>query len=297
MRSANEMRIGLGQFSELTDEKLAFIKQLGADDFLMNTPDLPGTARWELADLVALRERADAAELRLMCLENVPVTFYDKAMLGLPGRDEQIEHMQATIRNMGRAGIPILGYHWMPNQVWRSPERERLRGGALATRFDMAEHGDAPLTHGRVFDRGRDVGQLRVLPARDPAGRRGGGRHPGAAPGRSAGAVAGRRGAHLPQLRRLQARHRHVRQPQPRTGLLHGLLVGDGAQRRERSEPHSQSAGRGAPLRRPGPDRLRALPRRAGRGAVLQRVLHRRRQPGHFRGGAGVAARWASPAS
>ena len=152
MRSPNEMRIGLGQFRELTDEKLAFIKQLGADDFLMNTPDLPGTARWELADLVALRERADAAELRLMCLENVPVSFYDKAMLGLPGRDEQIEHMQATIRNMGRAGIPILGYHWMPNQVWRSPERERLRGGALATRFDMAEHGDAPLTHGRVFD-------------------------------------------------------------------------------------------------------------------------------------------------
>ena len=73
MRSANEMRIGLGQFRELTEEKLAFIKQLGADDFLMNTPDLPGDERWELADLAALRERADAAELRLMCLENVPV--------------------------------------------------------------------------------------------------------------------------------------------------------------------------------------------------------------------------------
>ena len=36
-----QMRIGLGQFNELTDEKLAFIKQLGADDFLMNTPRLP----------------------------------------------------------------------------------------------------------------------------------------------------------------------------------------------------------------------------------------------------------------
>jgi mannonate dehydratase len=132
------MRIGLGQFSELTDEKLAFIKQVGADDFLMNTPNLPRTGRWELADLVALRERADAAELRLMCLENTPVSFYDKAMLGLPGRDEQIENMQATIRNMGQAGIPILGYHWMPNQVWRSgstrswptshPRRRRVRG-------------------------------------------------------------------------------------------------------------------------------------------------------------------------
>ena len=41
-----QMRIGLGQFNELTDEKLAFIKQLGADDFLMNTPRLPGDKQW-----------------------------------------------------------------------------------------------------------------------------------------------------------------------------------------------------------------------------------------------------------
>ena len=80
----SEMRIGLGQFNVLTDEKLAYIKQLGAEDFLMNTPDLPGNKRWELHDLVDLKRRADNAELRLMALENVPISFYDKAMLGLP---------------------------------------------------------------------------------------------------------------------------------------------------------------------------------------------------------------------
>ena len=32
-----KMRVGLGQFNELTDEKLLYIKQLGADDFLMNS--------------------------------------------------------------------------------------------------------------------------------------------------------------------------------------------------------------------------------------------------------------------
>ena len=99
-----QMRIGLGQFNELTDEKLAFIKQLGADDFLMNTPRLPGDKQWEYEDLKAAVDRAEAADLRLICLENVPITFYDKAMLGLPGRDEQIAHMQTTVRNMGRAG-------------------------------------------------------------------------------------------------------------------------------------------------------------------------------------------------
>ena len=146
-----KMRIGLGQFNELSDERLTYIKQLGADDFLMNTPRLPGDARWEYEDMLAWRQRADAAELRLMALENVPVKFYDKAMLGLPGRDEQIEHMQATIRNMGKAGIPILGYHWMPNSVWRTQPPAELRGGAKATRFNLAEHDPAQLTHGRVY--------------------------------------------------------------------------------------------------------------------------------------------------
>ena len=146
-----QMRIGLGQFNELTDEKLAFIKQLGADDFLMNTPRLPGDKQWEYDDLKAAADRAKAAGLRLICLENVPISFYDKAMLGLPGRDEQIGHMQTTVRNMGRAGIPILGYHWMPNSVWRTQEPARLRGGARGTRFNLAEHDPEELTHGRVF--------------------------------------------------------------------------------------------------------------------------------------------------
>ena len=144
-----EMRVGLGQFHEMTDELLQFIKQLGANDFLMNRPALPGDQRWEYEDLLALRQRADAADLRLMALENVPNGFYDKIMLGLPGRDEQVENIQQTIRNMGRAGIPILGYHWMPNSVWRTPDKAVLRGGALGTRFDLSAHTDAPLTHGR----------------------------------------------------------------------------------------------------------------------------------------------------
>jgi mannonate dehydratase len=145
------MRVGLGQFNEITDDMLAFIKQLGVRDFLMNTPRLPGDARWEYEDLAAIKKQADDADLHLMSLENVPVPFYDKVMLGLPGRDEQIEHMSATVRNMGKAGIPILGYHWMPNSVWRTPEPATLRGGARATRFNQEEHDPDQLTHDRVF--------------------------------------------------------------------------------------------------------------------------------------------------
>src|SRR5438067_2354607 len=101
------MRIALGQFNELTDEQLQFVKQCGCDDVLLNTPRLPGDERWEYDDLRALRQRAEEAGLRLIALENVPVRFYDRIMLNLPGRERQLENMQQTVRNMGRAGIPI----------------------------------------------------------------------------------------------------------------------------------------------------------------------------------------------
>src|SRR5581483_9761545 len=152
------MRVAIGQFSELTHERLAFAKQLGASGVQLNTPLLPGAARWEEDDLRWLRTRCESYGLRLEAIENTPNSFYDKAMLGLPGRDEQIEHYQATIRHLGRAGIPILGYHWMPTHVWRTSFTTPGRGGAQVSAFDMALAG----SHAQTYDmaRGLDVRAL-----------------------------------------------------------------------------------------------------------------------------------------
>ena len=153
------IRVAIGQFKELSHEQLTFAQQIGASGVLLNTPVLPGDQRWELNDLQWLRRRCDQYGLRLEALENVPTSFYDRAMLGLDGRDEQIANYQATIRNMGAAGIPILGYHWMPNGVWRTPN-VKGRGGAITTAFDMAlvdtqplQNGirEHPLAQGRIF--------------------------------------------------------------------------------------------------------------------------------------------------
>jgi mannonate dehydratase len=157
------MRIAIGNFPVASDERLKFAKQLGVDGVVLNTPQLPAMKRWEYMDiphaperweyldLVELRTRCENAGLRLEAIENVPVDFYDKAMLGLPGRDEQIANYQTIIRNLGAAGIPILGYHWMPNLVWRTSFSTPGRGGAECTAFDMALAKRAPLTHGRAF--------------------------------------------------------------------------------------------------------------------------------------------------
>ncbi len=132
------IRIAIGQFNVLNDEKLRFAQQIGVRGVQMNTPKLPGEVRWEARDLRALVEQCNAFDLTLEAIENVPIHFYDKAMLGLPGKDEQIANYRSIIRAMAEAGIPILGFHWMPNSVWRTGRVTSGRGGAHVTSFDMA---------------------------------------------------------------------------------------------------------------------------------------------------------------
>jgi mannonate dehydratase len=132
------IRIAVGQFHELTDERLRFAAQIGATGLQMNNPYLPGETRWQEADVRALVEKTEGYGLKFEAIENVPTHFYNKAMLGLPGRDEQIENYQATIRAVARAGVPVLGYHFMPNSVWSTDRSASTRGGAEARRFEMA---------------------------------------------------------------------------------------------------------------------------------------------------------------
>ena len=157
------MRIGLGQFTDPSPERLRFIKQLGVNDVLVNMyqldPDYPhiptenvpleGEREWSYENLLELRTTVEAAGLRLNAIENLPISFYDKLLLGEEGRDEQLVHVTNTIRNMGKAGIPVLGYHWTPNGVWRTGT-ERVRGEATVSAFDLEEASEK-LTHGREF--------------------------------------------------------------------------------------------------------------------------------------------------
>ena len=145
------MRPGFGQFQVASEEYLLFAQQFGATDILFNTPLIPGDGgRWQLQDLVKLRLRVEQFGMKLSALENVPTSFYDHIMLNGPRRDEQIENMIATVRNMARAGIPIFGYNWMPSHVWRTPPA-LIRGGALAPAYDHALGSKYPLTHGREY--------------------------------------------------------------------------------------------------------------------------------------------------
>ena len=146
------MQLGLGGMAAIQDQALDFLRQLGVDNLILHVPDLPGEDHWEFRDLLLWRTRVEAAGLKLAAIENFPTKFYDKIMQGRPGRDEQIENVRTTIRNLGRAGIRIMGYHFMLNSVWRTEYSPRGRGGARVTIYDHELVKDAPVSAIGEFD-------------------------------------------------------------------------------------------------------------------------------------------------
>jgi mannonate dehydratase len=66
----------------------------------------------------------------------------------LPGRDEQIENVQQSLRNMGAAGVPLFVFNMHALRYYRTSRDERGRGGARATSFDWESVKDAPLMAG-----------------------------------------------------------------------------------------------------------------------------------------------------
>ena len=98
-----------------------------------------------------MKTRAEDRGLRLIAIENVPIRFYDKIMLGQEGREQQLENMQETIRNLGRAGIPIFGYHFIATGVWRTQNTTPIRGGAISNGFHTDLASQAPLSYDRVY--------------------------------------------------------------------------------------------------------------------------------------------------
>ena len=140
------MKIILGAIKEFNDDALIMARQLGSEGFHFNTPPIATSEEkyWSVTALKWLKEYTEKFELKLEMIENVPIRFFDKIIMGSRGRDEQIENYIKTLRNMGEVGIPILGHHFCPTWAWRTSITEPYRGGAHVSAYDRSIEDKVP---------------------------------------------------------------------------------------------------------------------------------------------------------
>lgn len=162
------MKIGLGLYGPiLTADNFRFAKQAGATHIVAHTShylprDKSGDSwgvtddslpYWTTEDLLALKKAVNAEGLELAALENFKPAHWSDVLLDGPRKQEQLENLKQTIRNMGQAGIPVMGYNFSIAGVWGRVRGPFARGGAESVGYleDQAPPQD-PIPYGMAWN-------------------------------------------------------------------------------------------------------------------------------------------------
>jgi mannonate dehydratase len=166
------MKLGLGLYRDiLTPENVRFAKQCGATHIVAHIPgqftkgdkiitsDKAGAGFgysdgddpiWTYEGLRDLKAMINAEGLELEALENfAPAHWYDVLLDG-PKKRQQMEHLKSILRDIGRVGIPIMGYCFTIAGVWGRVEGPYARGEARSVGFENPVQ--TPIPAGMVWN-------------------------------------------------------------------------------------------------------------------------------------------------
>lgn len=118
---------------------LEYIRQIpGVKDIVGSLFELPVGEIWSIQAIQELKDTVDASGLNLSVIESIPI--HEDIKLGRSSRDKWIDNYCDSIRHMGKVGIPVLCYNFMPVFDWVRTDLEHpLEDGATALEYDEAK--------------------------------------------------------------------------------------------------------------------------------------------------------------
>lgn len=131
------MRMTLRWFGENEDSiKLQQIRQIpGVEGVISALHHIPAGEIWPLEEILELKKSIRREGLELIGIESVNV--HEDIKIGLPSRDKYIENYKKTLINLGKAGINLVCYNFMPIFDWTRTELAReLPDGSNVLSYD-----------------------------------------------------------------------------------------------------------------------------------------------------------------
>ena len=144
------MKLGFGLYkNSLNSDNYEFVKQIGATHvvahltnyFSGSNPEISSGNEngWGICDkepiwdeelLGNLKKEINKSGLQLEALENFNPLHWHDILLDGPKKNQQIEELKKLIKNMGKVGIPVMGYCFSIAGVWGWERGNYARGNA-----------------------------------------------------------------------------------------------------------------------------------------------------------------------
>ena len=115
------------------------IRQIpGVTGVITTLYDIPAGDVWPIERIKAMQAEVEAEGLKVEGIESVNI--HDSIKIGSPDREQYIDNYIETLENLGKCGIDMVCYNFMPVFDWTRSELAHVReDGSTVLYYDQAE--------------------------------------------------------------------------------------------------------------------------------------------------------------